>query len=64
MPTRGSVAEAENGSVLFTVAEARRWDLCILDIKMLGLPGTGLLHTLRRLPPAVLILVFSMYPEV
>jgi DNA-binding NarL/FixJ family response regulator len=57
------VVEAENGSVLVTLAAARRWDLCILDINMPGPSGLDLVETLLRIQPAIPILVFSMYPE-
>lgn len=57
------IGEARTSQETLDVAEKTEWDIVLLDINMPGRSGLDVLADLRRLHPAVPVLVLSAYPE-
>ena len=55
--------EAENSQTALEMLTMRQWDLVLLDINIPGRNGLELLEELKRLRPALPVLILSVYPE-
>src|SRR6185437_8738049 len=55
--------EAENSEQVLNCIEQQSWDVVILDLSMPGRGGLDVLRQIRRLRPALPVLVLSMHAE-
>ena len=55
--------EAASGAETIQRVQSEPWDLLLLDIGLPDLSGLEVLKIVRRLQPAMPVLVFSMLPE-
>jgi len=57
------VREAQNSAEVLDLARTEDWDAVVLDIVMPGRGGLDTLKELKRLYPALPVLMLSIYPE-
>jgi DNA-binding NarL/FixJ family response regulator len=55
--------EADNADDALAQVRREDWDLLVLDVSLPGRSGLDLLRDLRRVKPALPVLVLSMHPE-
>jgi two-component system invasion response regulator UvrY len=55
--------EAADGETAVAAIEARPWDLVLLDISLPGRSGIGILDRVKRLRPALPVLVLTIRPD-
>jgi two-component system, NarL family, invasion response regulator UvrY len=58
-----NVGEAQNSTEVFELVRSQQWDVVVLDITMPGRGGLDTLKELKRLYPALPVLILSMHPE-
>jgi two-component system invasion response regulator UvrY len=63
LPETVEVGEAGTAHEALALARRSQWDVALLDIAMPGGTGLDLLKQLKRVQPALPVLVLSMYPE-
>jgi CheY-like chemotaxis protein len=63
LTTRGQcdVTHAADAAAGLRAAAAGRWDLVLTEVEVRGLTGTELLHALRRLAPALPIVILTAH---
>jgi len=59
----GSFGEADSAAEALRRAEAEPWDVVLLDVSLPDRGGLEALRDLRRVRPALPVLVMSMHPE-
>lgn len=59
----GEFGEASTGAETLALANARPWDVVLLDLALPDMSGLEVLQRLRERRPGLPILVVSMYPE-
>jgi DNA-binding NarL/FixJ family response regulator len=57
------VGEAQNGTEVLDLVRTQEWDTLVLDIAMPGRGGLDTLKEVKRLYPALPVLMLSMHPE-
>ncbi len=59
----GNIAEAGNGKELLEKLNSAEFDVILLDISLPGRSGLELLGDIKKLKPAVKVVILSIYPE-
>ena len=57
------IGETENGQEMLALAQARPWDMAVMDIMMPGRCGPELLADLKRACPSLPVLILTTHPE-